>query len=85
MSNPVDPRRTTVAHDPHSSAASDRDETAATSPSPNALNGPGFGPPAVPGEVGVLGPYCILKELGKGVAWVPCIWPSTPVSTGSSR
>jgi eukaryotic-like serine/threonine-protein kinase len=66
MSNPVDPSRTTAAHDPHSSVASDRDETAATSPSPNASNGPGFGPPAVPGEVGVLGPYRILKELGKG-------------------
>jgi serine/threonine protein kinase len=66
MSNPVDPTRTAAVHDPHSSAASDRDETAAMSPSPNALHGPGFGPPTVPGEVGVLGPYRVLKELGKG-------------------
>jgi eukaryotic-like serine/threonine-protein kinase len=66
MSNQVDPNRTTAAHDPHSSATNERDETAATSPSPNTPNGPGFGPPAKPGEVGVLGPYRILKELGKG-------------------
>jgi serine/threonine protein kinase len=65
MSNPVDPVRTTAAQDPHSSASSDRDETAAAT-SPGSTSAPGFGPPAADGEVGTLGPYRVLKELGKG-------------------
>ena len=68
MSNPVDPSRTAAAHDPHSSAASDRDETAPASPPPptGAPDAPRFGPPVVAGEVGVLGPYRVLKQLGAG-------------------
>ena len=68
MSNPVDPTRAAAAHDPHSSAASDRDETAPASPPPptGAPDAPRFGPPAAAGEVGVLGPYRVLKQLGAG-------------------
>jgi len=66
MSTPVEPHRTAAAHDPHGSAAGDRDETAATSSPGGPTAAPRFGPPAAEGEVGVLGPYRVLKELGKG-------------------
>ena len=65
MSNPVDPLRTAAARDPHASASSDRDETAPAS-APGGASVSWFGPPAVAGEVGVLGPYRVLKELGRG-------------------
>ncbi len=65
MSDPVDPLFTTAVRDPHASASGDRDETA-IAPSPGGAPVPGFGPPAAAGEVGTLGPYRILKELGKG-------------------
>ena len=84
MSTPVEPHRTAAAHDPHGSAAGDRDETAATSSPGGPTAAPRFGPPAAEGEVGVLGPYRVLKELGKG-AWAPCTWPSTRGSTASWR
>jgi eukaryotic-like serine/threonine-protein kinase len=46
------------------SFSSDRDETAAVAPDIAAA--PAFGPPAEPVEVGSLGPYRIVKELGRG-------------------
>ena len=58
-------RTATAARDPHSSAASDRDETA-TRPPTGAPDAPRFGPPAADGEVGTLGPYRVLKQLGAG-------------------
>src|SRR5205085_3832791 len=61
-----EPDRTAIANDPHASAASDRDETAATSSPGSTTATPRFGPPAAKGEVGTLGPYRVLKELGKG-------------------
>ena len=62
-----EPNRTVAASpDPHSSATSDRDKTAAASPHAGAPVGPNFGPPAAAGEVGVLGPYRVLKQLGAG-------------------
>ena len=65
MSDRVDPIHTVaVPHEQHSSAASDRDETAPTAP--RAETAPNFGPPAAPGEAGTLGPYRVVKELGKG-------------------
>ena len=66
MSNPVEPHRTTAATDSHASAPNGRDETAATSSPSGTTAPPRFGPPAAEGEVGVLGPYRVLKELGKG-------------------
>ena len=66
MPDPSEPNRTVAApSDPHSSAASDPDATAAAS-SPGSASAPGFGPPAAAGEVGTLGPYRVVKELGKG-------------------
>ena len=66
MPDPSEPSRTGSAPpDPHSSAASDRDETAAASHAGGAA-APHFKPPAVPGEVGTLGPYRVLKQLGAG-------------------
>ena len=65
MSDPLDPSRTAAARDPNASASSDRDETASAT-ARGTPTGPGFGPPAADGEVGVLGPYRVLKELGKG-------------------
>ncbi len=56
--DPLEPNRTV-------SAASDRDETAAVSHAGGAA-ALHFKPPAVPGEVGVLGPYRVLKQLGAG-------------------
>jgi serine/threonine protein kinase len=44
---------------------SGRDETAAQ-PASDAPAAPAFGPPAEPGEVGRLGPYRVIKELGRG-------------------
>ena len=41
-------------------------ETVTGSPAGAFPVGPAFGPPAVEGEVGTLGPYRIVKELGKG-------------------
>ncbi len=46
------------------SALSDRDETVAAPP--GAPVTAGFGPPAAAGEVGTLGPYRVVKELGHG-------------------
>jgi eukaryotic-like serine/threonine-protein kinase len=66
MSNPVDPSRTTAAPDEHSSASGDRDATAPASPPTGAPTAPRFGPPTAAGEVGTLGPYRVLKQLGKG-------------------
>src|SRR5829696_7843639 len=63
MPDPIDPTRTTAApQDQVASVASSADETA-----PHAGSGvPKFGPPAAPGEAGTLGPYRVVKELGKG-------------------
>jgi len=49
-------------------ARSDVDETIAvsTASSTDAIAVTGFGPPAADGEVGTLGPYRIVKELGRG-------------------
>jgi len=66
MPDPLEPNRTvTASPDPHSSAASDRDETAPDSRREGS-GPPTFGPPAAAGEVGVLGPYRVLKQLGAG-------------------
>jgi eukaryotic-like serine/threonine-protein kinase len=65
VSDPVDPLYTTAIRDPHASASGDRDETASPS-APGGAPVPGFGAPAAAGEVGTLGPYRILKQLGKG-------------------
>ena len=67
MSDRVDPIHTVaVPHEQHSSAASDRDETAPATLRAGGSAVPHFGPPAGAGEVGTLGPYRVLKELGKG-------------------
>jgi serine/threonine protein kinase len=47
------------------SVPSGQDETAAQ-PASDAPAAPAFGPPAGPGEVGRLGPYRVVKELGRG-------------------
>ena len=47
------------------SLSSDRDETRPNAPRA-APNTPNFGPPAAEDEVGTLGPYRIVKELGRG-------------------
>jgi serine/threonine protein kinase/formylglycine-generating enzyme required for sulfatase activity len=67
MPEPLEPDRTADAgtSDARPSAAYDGDETATAVPRPGAAT-PTFGPPAAPGEVGELGPYRVLKELGKG-------------------
>jgi len=65
MPDRANPTRTvTVPQDQLSSAASDRDETAAASQTGPASSH--FGPPAAADEVGTLGPYRVVKELGKG-------------------
>ena len=67
MSNPIEPSRTAaVPHGQHSSAASGTDETAPATLRAGDSAVPHFGPPAGAGEVGTLGPYRVLKELGKG-------------------
>jgi serine/threonine protein kinase len=48
------------------SASSGVDETAAAGASVAGTGVTGFGPPAAAGEVGTLGPYRVVKELGKG-------------------
>ena len=63
MWTPADPLRESAAQDAHASASSDRDETGISSGNVPAR---GFGAPAAAGEVGTLGPYRVLKELGKG-------------------
>ncbi len=65
MSDPVDPLRTATTPAARDSASGDGDQTsAATAPG----NAPAqlFGPPVASGEVGTLGPYRVVKELGKG-------------------
>jgi serine/threonine protein kinase/Leucine-rich repeat (LRR) protein len=50
-------------------ADGDRDQTAVAAGAPGVADSstdPSFGPPAAAGEVGSLGPYRIVKELGKG-------------------
>jgi formylglycine-generating enzyme required for sulfatase activity len=61
--DPTDPIPTVgVPQDRYASVASGAGETA-----PHAGSGaPTFGPPTAPGEVGTLGPYRVVKELGKG-------------------
>jgi serine/threonine protein kinase/formylglycine-generating enzyme required for sulfatase activity len=65
MSDPADPLRTTTAPVGHATASSDSNRTAAAS-LPGNTSAPLFGPPAADGEVGTLGPYRVVKELGKG-------------------
>src|SRR5687767_11732329 len=68
MTSSDDPNRTAPApnrQDPSErpdSVASSRDETVPSS----AGGAVAFRPPAQPGEVGTLGPYRVVKELGKG-------------------
>jgi serine/threonine protein kinase len=59
MSDPTDPALTV-----HKPPSADPDETAVESR--GGSRGVPFGPPAAAGEVGVLGPYRLLKALGKG-------------------
>src|SRR5829696_3877849 len=63
MPDPIEPNRTVAApSDQNVSVANSADETA-----PHAGSvPPKFAPPAAPGEVGMLGPYRVVKELGKG-------------------
>src|SRR5262245_8688399 len=65
MSAPAEPRRNTDATSPPS-ARSDVDETIPAPPPPGAASASEFGLPVSSGEVGVLGPYRIVKELGPG-------------------
>ncbi len=66
MADPTDPTRTDPKVRAVRSAASTRaDETVPATTRPDAP-GPNFGPPAAPGEVGTLGPYRVVKQLGKG-------------------
>jgi eukaryotic-like serine/threonine-protein kinase len=63
MPDPTDPPPTVVApKDLSASVASNADETTPYA-DPSA---PKFGAPAAPDEVGTLGPYRVVKELGKG-------------------
>jgi len=48
------------------SVLSDADETIGFTGTAGTKSSTGFGPPATVGEVGVLGPYRIVKELGRG-------------------
>jgi serine/threonine protein kinase len=63
MSDPTDPALTTPKP-PNASDSGHLDETAAEKR--GSSSGVIFGPPAAAGEVGVLGPYRVLKALGKG-------------------
>ena len=66
MPEPAGPPRTAAPTQAQAaSVASDGDDTrpGASTAGPPA---PVFGPPAEPGDVGRLGPYRVLKELGKG-------------------
>jgi serine/threonine protein kinase/WD40 repeat protein len=65
MPNPAEPNRTVASPaDLSASAASSADDTA--SAAPRSGSAPKFGPPSAAGEVGTLGPYRVLKELGRG-------------------
>jgi serine/threonine protein kinase len=65
MSVPSEPRlKVETAAAP--SARSDVDETVASPPAADASTVCGFDPPAAGGEVGTLGPYRVVKELGRG-------------------
>jgi serine/threonine protein kinase len=62
MPDPTRPPPTVASRqNPLASAAGGADET-----TPQRPGRPTFGPPGVPGEVGTLGPYRVIKELGKG-------------------
>jgi serine/threonine protein kinase/Leucine-rich repeat (LRR) protein len=67
MPAPVEPRPETGSTNAPS-ARSDVDETVAVgaASSSGAPAAHGFGPPAAPGEVGTLGHYRVVKELGRG-------------------
>jgi serine/threonine protein kinase/WD40 repeat protein len=60
MSDATDPH-VTAARDQIASAAASADETA-----PQAAGTPRFAPPTVAGDVGTLGPYRVVKQLGAG-------------------
>jgi eukaryotic-like serine/threonine-protein kinase len=63
---PVEPSRpVTTPQDQPPSIASDRDETAVAAHAAN-VNGHRFGPSAAPDELGTLGKYRVLKQLGQG-------------------
>ena len=67
MSNPIEPSRTAaVSQDQPASAAGGTDETAPAALRAGDSAVPHFGPPAGAGEVGTLGPYRVLKQLGAG-------------------
>jgi serine/threonine protein kinase len=63
MPDPIEPTDTVAkSPDQNASVANSADET-----SPHAGSAsPKFGPPAAPGEVGTLGPYRVVKQLGAG-------------------
>jgi serine/threonine protein kinase len=65
--DPNDPALTVAspARDPHASGGSIGGQTNAASSPPGQVAFD-FGPPAAPGEAGVLGPYRVVKELGRG-------------------
>src|SRR5437667_10271007 len=66
MPNPIDQSRPVEQTDsPGPSINSDADETIPL-PAAGAAIAPSFGPPVETGEVGRLGPYRIIKELGHG-------------------
>ena len=65
MSSPADPLLTTTFSDLRGPASNGHEDTEAAA-APGDAPVPGFGPPAVNGEVGTLGPYRVLKQLGRG-------------------
>jgi serine/threonine protein kinase len=66
MPDPIDPALTVhKSPSPNSSAPAHPDETSGAANRSNS-SGVVFGPSAAAGEVGTLGPYRVLKELGKG-------------------
>ena len=67
MPQPFDPRRTIEETQDHApSVGSGADETVAPSDTAKNSEAPTFSPSSDPDEIGVLGPYRILKELGRG-------------------
>ena len=67
MPDPVEPSRTAaVSQDQPASAAAGTDETAPVTSRAGDSAVPHFGPPTGAGEVGTLGPYRVLKQLGAG-------------------
>lgn len=65
------------------SARSDVDETLpAGASTPDTPATPGFAPPAEPGEVGILGPYRLVKELGQRTRGSRTL-PVAPISRSS--